>query len=366
MFKKVIRKALIIIFLIAVFLSFVFYGWIRTNGKEMVEEVLTLAFKQPVQVGKITAIFPWGMRIDNFDVNRTFKAQEISLWFGIPDFRHKALRLARVELLKPVVYLHRVESGQIGLGMAPPVEASTANPKAINSTVSAPNSGVPAKKKTGWHRIRVDKFEITDGQIFFEDNLGKQDFKLRVEKFSSNASVVSYPLLATNSPFNFKALIFSDQIPFSGSKVEGHGRVNFLKKDMDAQAMIVQSKSGLEISAILNSVNNDVTVKGHLKAAAPAAKLGNPEASATSLKDFALGLVQVAGLQAGVDFAFKTKMDNFRVDNVSLSGSIGYGGVTENSGEVTKKDMKDFSKQMKAFGKQFLGDIKQPKEKLAQ
>ena len=55
-------------------------------------------------------------------------------------------------------------------------------------------------------------------------------------------------------------------------------------------------------------------------------------------------------------FSFDTKMDDFHVGPVALSGEVGYSGEYENPAEALKEDFKRIGAQFEAFGKKLYRD----------
>ena len=72
--------------------------------------------------------------------------------------------------------------------------------------------------------------------------------------------------------------------------------------------------------------------------------------------------MQSSGLEIMLDFSFKTKMDDFQIASVSLSGNIGKSPGKEGSG------IEGIGKQFEEFGRKFYEEkiLSAPKNQLAQ
>ena len=148
----------------------------------------------------------------------------------------------------------------------------------------------------------------------------EKDYNIRLENLVLRATEISYPIKSVKSLFHFMVVILGDDIAFSGSKITGDGWVDLGKRDMNGNVQGLQPGGERWLSVNLISKDNDMTVEGKIDINQVINT--NQDEENISLQDFVFGALRSSGLQVGLGFMFKTKMDAFKVDSVSLSGEV--------------------------------------------
>lgn len=333
--------------------SFVF---IRFNGKAIIENRLSVAFQRPVSVRNVGISFPLSLRLDRLQVKDALKVKVVDVMISLPDFLHRQFILSSVKLQEPVLSIKRTKDSEIVLGEKPMEFSSQAE-----SQEEPPQEPAVSEDKSKMPVGLFVKFiEVENGKLHFSDQVSKNKFVLDMKEVSLKARSVAYPLKSQDSKFKLSARIYSDQIPFSGGKVESEGWVNIVGRNMESKAKVIDLNGNVSLAVELNSKNNNMNVKGTMNIGGKETQKRIEEQGVSSVEDFIFGAMGAAGVGVKMDFEFQTKMDDFRIEPVAISGTVGKEESFESIGEGFKK----IGEQFEAFGKKFYEEnIKSPEEK---
>jgi hypothetical protein len=258
---------------------------------------------------------------------------EASIQCGPLAFLGRSFRLSRVTLVNPVLTLHRTKDQQIV--WAEHYDEPTV---AVSSAVSRPI------------RAAIGALTVINGRAYFPGHSSDED--------ASEFSLSGMDLTATNVPlsgqamnvgFDFWGRIEGEDIPFAGDGLKGSGWINWPGRAMDATFRIVNPQGKIDVEINLNSKNNDMMVRGHLKTRRMNLKsAGTPE---NSMEHLLLEAVQSAGLEVDLDFSLSTKMDQWELRNIDFSGNLNASDEGKSQDEKIQ-DLKNIGVQFKAVGEQ--------------
>lgn len=232
--------------------------YLKVYGKAMLEKELSRSLKQPVQIGAVSYWFPFGIRAENVKVGEETSAARV------------LAQVAPVSLWqKPMHILHLI---------------------------------------------------VHKGIWRYANEEGDRPLKFQVEDIAVDARDILVPMDSIQTAFHLTGRLAKFKNPLSGSRVEGSGWVNLGKKDMDAVVDVIDADGRAGLTAHAVSKNNTMDVTGNVKlnaaSAAPASKEGS------SVNDLIFGAMASMGVQFGAEFAFQTKMDDFKISNLSFTGSV--------------------------------------------
>ena len=346
--KVVTVGSIIFIFL---FLSVILF--VSAKGKQILAEKLSEAFAAKVEIGTLNVIFPLGLHVSDFYVERYGFVKDIDMGFGVFYLFRKDLNFSNLVLNQPQLIIHRTKANTFGIGELSKddrVEESPAVPAA-----PVPGGGPGPEQKSlppqdkrvhpkDMPHFHVDKFVVRNGVINFFDYSKEGDFsRLTVKDVDIRLKDVSYPFRSGKTRFDVKAAILGEDPvrQSSAGSLSGRGWADFVKKDMkgelkiadlNAAAFLIQM--GIPLSEELKnfmgdvfveaeSQNNAMTVKGKLQVKDMAFHLskGGDEKNPTLESMFLEGLQSLAK-KVQIEFQFKTRMDDFKVESVSFTGNI--------------------------------------------
>lgn len=340
-------KVLLAFFFMATVLLVAAYIFVQINGHRMLTQKLNDVFVRPVTIGDVRLSFPMGLRIDDFKMEGAITAKEIRIHFGILSLVQKTWHISSLALIDPVFTLERTAEKGVSFGEPPQQETSSA-PEAVPSEAQAEPPLVSPQVAQQFTFI-VDSMLIRGGRISYADKSSEKGITLRLKDVELFAKDLALSKQSLNTKYNLTAVLADSPLNFSGSRVESSGWINWNERNMDAELIITDTAEQVALKAGLRSQNNDMTVKGKINIAnltgtRPKQQEGGQQAS---LKDLIFEGLQSSGVAITMDFQFATKMDNFQLGTVAVSGNVDY----QQPKKSVIEDFKNIGKQFGEIGK---------------
>ena len=303
--------------------------YIQLNGRQMVMDQLQPLFNRPVALKDVRFLFPFGLRVSDLEVEGLIKVKDLQVQMGIPDLFRKRLRLLFVSLKEPVVVFQRTPDSQIVLGSQSPLGLGTQVPTApiLLEDQTAPGLKTKAQRPLNF---LVDYLVVEKGEVNFTDYTRNRDLHVTFKDLALKAQHLGIPLElpGMKTTFDIEALFFQKDFPFSDSRIQSRGWVNFYQKDLSAKLKVTEPQGKLNLSADLDAKANDMVVKGNIQikdlSFPKDTDAQDADPQAPSFEDIIFSALHSLGVEVQADFYFKTKMDNFQVDSVSFTGNVGY------------------------------------------
>lgn len=299
------------------------------KGKSFLEERLTAYCHRPVKMGLVTVVPPFGLHVDNLEIPQIVKAKTVVVQFSIPKIFSQPVVLTDVHCYDASFPIIRPKEGRLFLeGLYLNQLAGTVGE--VNPTTETKGKSAVGSTIKG---VIIENFAVDNGQILFVDQSVAPARKVNLEKIHLRAHNVTIPLRPMKTKFDFTTVVISEAVPFSGSMVEAKGWVNFQDLDMDGAFKMRHPSSKEGVSAKVISVKNDLSVEGKINLGMLSATMKKKNVNDYSFEDFALGALQSSGLDIGLNFSFKTQMNNFKVDSIAINGDVSlkegkkFGGV---------------------------------------
>lgn len=176
-------------------------------------------------------------------------------------------------------------------------------------------------------KVRIQQLAVRNGRFQYAQELNGSDFSFRLEEISLEAENIALPLEPMKTPFHFWGRFIKEGNPLSGSKVDGSGWADFVTKDMEGKLQIVGVDGRAALTADVASHNNDMTVQGDLKVSGlplggGSLGAGKDSAGTSAVGNLISGVLSSMGVEIGAKFSFKTKMDDFQINDISFSGNV--------------------------------------------
>lgn len=318
----------------------------KYNGQKLVEQKLSKAFQRPVEVKRVVLSFPLKLRIDTLKIEDALKVKVVDVDLSLFSLLSQDFVLSSVHLIEPVLVVRRTEDAKLIFGNVPGDSATVDNKEVPEGKKQPPRS---FGKQSG---LIIRFMEVIDGEIDFSDLSKDKEFHLKAKAVNLKARLLAFPFKSVNTRFKLAAVILSDQIPFSNSRVESEGWVNFKDKNTDASFKIIQPSEKLALEASLIAKNNDMRVKGHMSINNLTVPTKEEEAKEFPAGNFILNALKASGMDVGLDFDFQTKMDDFHVESVGISGTV----ATQASKDMVAEGIKKISEQFETLGKKIYGE----------
>jgi len=352
---RVFTRFFVWIFILLTLLLVGTYIYININGKRILTEQLTEAFKKPVSIGNVRLAFPVGLRIDDLNIEGLIQSKEVRFQIGFFSFLEHYAHISSLSLIEPQIVLLKNSTSGITLGQVsqngdPVIQSGDFNTEQLPPSPPLEDGEGPAKKKK-MVDIVIDNFLVKKGQIKYVDQVSQNGFSLTVKEVDLFAKNIVIPAQPANTRFDLTARLFDSPMNLSGGSVEAGGTMNWHDKDMDAWLKVKDQNGQVALTSNLISRKNVMNVNGKLNMANLITKKEKVEGEAESLQDMIFEGLQSSGVAIGLDFSFKTKMDDFRLSEVAIKGSVDY-----------QKDKKSVVEEFKNIGKQLEGIGKKLKE----
>ncbi len=327
---------------------------VRANGKQMVTGKLASAFHRNVTIEHISVVYPLGIRIQNLFIDGYGSIKEIDIGFGVFYLFQKNLTFSTLVLTEPKITVRRLQDFAIVLGDAPKPESDLTQgqpndaPGAVLDSqgavaaIQAPN--VPAKKEIRTEspiKLVVNYLVVNDGAVSFVDQSSDKVLQFTVDHINLRARNVAFSNDSRDTKFDFTASLAGAGEESSAGHLEGRGWLNVAQRNMKASFKLAGLNGGAflpfyqkamgdkiqdikaDLSADLESKNNDMTVKGSLQVKDFSSKKeGGEDKGDISVEDLIMSGLKSIAKEISIDFGFKTKMDRFKVESISFSGNI--------------------------------------------
>lgn len=290
---------------------------IRFNGKSLIESRASAILKRPVTVGEASFIFPNGVHLKDLNVEGLLFAPDAQARFSLTAFLDKNFELDEVRLDGPVLTLHRTKDNQIVWGGHH--EAEDVPAKSADAAPSAGETGI----KTAIRSLNVFK-----GQIHFPGHEDEGAPSVSVHNVQLSAKNVPLSGQPADTSFDCTGKIAGDGLPLAGDEVKGNGIINWPLRNMDADFSFLNPDGKADLEVKLNSRNNEMMVKGHLKTATV---FDSKKQNGSSGENILLEALDQSKMALDMEFSFPTRMDRWELRNIEFSGNLNASIGGENS-----------------------------------
>jgi len=341
---KKLSKLLITAALIFVVVFLALSIFVYSQGKRVVSTKLQAVFSQPVEIGDIRLTLPLTLRIKDLHIGGTLKIKEVSLGLGFINLFNKEINLSRVTLWEPEYVIHRPSEPPAPAALEPMPQSRTDSPQNVRNPKDTASDKAPRP------HLFINALIVKSGRVqFVEHVINDVDKAVTFQNVNLKAANVAFPLISTKTIFDFRATLGGDETLPTESLISGQGWVDVVKRDMESKIAIKDLDSKVlitifggedaflknaivDLTADLDSKNNDMQVNCEVKVNKLAFNSSKADSDSASFEDILLQGLQKAGQGIAIDFRFKTKMDEFKIESIAFSGSV-YDGNGEGEAE---------------------------------
>jgi len=327
---KILRR---FILLFVVLLIFFFVGitlFVRVYGKNLIETALTGALKRNVVLEKASYHFPLSLRARGIHIAQSleggkfFEAQDIIAQVSFDAIYQKRLVFDSVVFVKPLIVIEKIKKSEDTsderirrYGVVVPPDNSD-----LSATDNVPDSKKnPSKNKQT--EVSIKQLILKQGRFQYINSSIDKDFSFSMEDVHLKAKHLIFPLKAGRTNFNISGRLVKKGNPLSGSSVEGYGWVDIIQRDMEVKVEVIEADGSVGMIAEAVSRNNDMDVSGEVKFQNIFMGNSNQNPSDSSaVNKLIFDALSSAGVKVGAKFSFKTKMDDFRPEQISFSGNV--------------------------------------------
>ena len=288
------------------------YVYIRLRGKELFENQFEKFFGQPASIQSVRYLVPAGIRFHKLKIHNVLEADDVFLHLRVPFLLERQFIIASLELVKPAFQLVRHEKKQIDFG---------------GSYLKQQEERFQKQKKPG-SRIRgilADFISIKDGRIDILDLAVNEPVKYSVEQINGKAMNVAYPLIDQDIKFDIEGQVLTAgrEHWLANSAFSAAGWINWPARAMDLD-LDFQAPGGVKRNVNLKGENNIVHADGRLEIDTVDKSSDGKAVNLAGgiLPDVVFEALLASGSQLGINFNFKTKMDEFPLPVIEFEGRL--------------------------------------------
>jgi len=300
--------------------------------------------------------FPATIKISGLDIQAAFGFEQATFYLGFPDWFNKRIVFSEVIVHKPWFTLERTQDGQLGWGYialskyrggpsgpglgfvegvaetreqdSPPTDAGDASlqDQDISKTM----------RRLLESGVYIQRLTVGDGEIAYTDYaLGPSAMNIKLQYVYLKLDPFLYPFGSQQLSLNAAGTVGETNTMFSDRWFEFSGWFTPGKKDMDMDLRLIDPDGTTGLEADLISRNNKMKVSGRMQI-----KSKNfDEDSALKISEFPgdfWSTVNLGDIDMDISFSFNTRMDNFKIGQVSIEGNLGFEGLPEKSAAPKK------------------------------
>lgn len=301
-FRKIIIILAAVIFL--VFIAVTLY--VKFYWRDLLVAGLRNGLKRDVTISDIYFRPPLGLSAYKVEIQDLLKADAIIADLNWHSVFEKKIIVSSLVFVRPIINIQKTESSPPASGQSTPV-TNTPDTKTSNSTPP---------------EVWIQKFFMEEGQVRYSNQAkDAAPFEFKLENVRFKAEDFYWPLISAHTKFMLTAQMAKSDSPLSQSKIEANGWLDWVKKDMEGTFKILEANQYAGLVANVKSVDNHVRVEGDFDMNNfPPVKNNSTEGGV--INQIVYGALSNAGVKIGAKFAFDTKMDDFRVSNITFSGNV--------------------------------------------
>ena len=167
-------------------------------------------------------------------------------------------------------------------------------------------------------RIEIDRVVIKGGTV----NVDLNKIKFSLKDLEGVVKKLVYPLESGQTNISFKAHIEGEKFLFAGNNVVVSGWTDLKNLDMKERVSVINSLGKEVLTVDLSSKQNDMLVEGKVDMIELLMQKANSQRDNARVQDLAFNALGIKGLNNKANFSFKTKMNDFHLEKISLSGKL--------------------------------------------
>lgn len=333
-------KILAAVFAVFVVVFFAAYVFVQARGKDILVAKMSDAMQKPVTVGSLNVILPLGLEIRDLNVPGYGYVRKARIGSGLFYLFGNYFSFSSLVLTEPHMVVQRTGDKRFVFGEGEPKEGN--NPQQVLQGTEGGSPKAEEKPSAKAPGFSFGKVIVKEGKINFLDNSSPENAgRILIDQVNIKAQNVSFPPRDRVTKFLVSGMVTGAEDGGPTGKIESRGWMNLVKKDMNGEVRMENldgkifseyfggpslgknvKSMAVNLSAGLESKNNDMAVKGKVSVDNVVLNKEQDKDAKPSFEDMLLGGLQSIAQGISIDFSFKTKMDRFKIDSFSFSGSI--------------------------------------------
>ena len=324
-------KRFLVVFVAVILLSVVAaWLYVRVYGRTLIEAALNDALRRDVAIEKISYRFPLGVKVHNISVaqplesSNSFKVKNIIAQLSWDTLLEKKWIFDSIVIVEPSVAIETVgdsvkeeDDPDRRYGVLIPPQQPDSPPGTVKMA-----GAVEARDSKGMD-VFVREIVFQRGRFQYANRSINKNFFFALEDVFLKVHKLVFPLRAQRTDFHVLGRLVKEGNPLSGSSVKGGGWIDIISRDMEVEMEVVEEDGSVGMTAQAISQSNDMDVTGEVKFQNLLTnQVRNQLSQGTPMNDLITNTLASSDVKIGAQFSFKTKMDNFRPEQVSFSGKV--------------------------------------------
>ena len=313
--REIIRSLIIWIVVFLILFTTTLALYIKIYSKDLLSGILTSLFQRKVTIGSLEYLPPFGIDGYNIQIGSVGKVKKVRLLFNFDAILLKKIKVAALILEEPVLLFKKGDFLRVKNSMK-----NLAGKTGAGS--AGPHSAISKKEKDSLE-IQIVQLLIKNGRIDYSDETPPVPVKLYLENIDLRLKNYVLPARPVQTDFRFTVDLLSGDMPATQFHLEGIGWADVVRRDLNGRVRVAGKNNEPFLQAELISKNNDMLVRGTMDI--NRSLFNSKQAASPGLMSFnqvMAGTLSSIGVDVGANFVFKTKMDDFRIDNISFSGIV--------------------------------------------
>jgi hypothetical protein len=278
--------------------------YFKLYWRDLLVSALRGGLKREVVISDIYFRPPLGLSAYKVDIKDLLKADAVMADLDWRSIFEKKLVVSNLVFVRPIININRT-----------PIDSK---PEVVTSQTSETNKVSSAAGTTT--EVFIKKFFIEEGHVKYNNQAGDAPFQFELDEVRFRAEDFYWPIKPIHTKFVLTGRIAKSDSPLSQSKIEADGWLDWIKKDMEGTFKILEANQYAGLIANVKSTNDLVKVNGKFDMNNFPPPSNNPQAG--TINEIVYGALSNSGVKIGATFSFETKMDDFRVSNITFSGNV--------------------------------------------
>ena len=328
MIRRVLTTLIVLVVLLAVVFFFAAQIYIAAEGKTIVADRLSRAFARDVEVKDVRYEFPFSVAVEGLRIPGALEVPRGLLTLGFPRLSSRQIVFSEILLTAPRFALERPAGSPLswrwlaGIGGRESSKKDRATAEDRDESAPAERSVFSTMTNAGEGGIYAEEVRIKNALIDFIDYSYESPQKVRLENVSLSLRNIFFPLRPGRTGLKVSGRIKEAKAFLKGSRFNMNGWIDPAQKDLDLDLNIADDKGATLLEADLASKANDMLIKGRMTAGGL-----SPKKEEGPLPGGVWQALKGADIGMDLNFSFRTKMDDFRIERISVQGEFNLEGL---------------------------------------
>jgi hypothetical protein len=323
-FMKILGRIITVLFSLSIILILGMTIYFNVYGKSHAQKVLSTAFKQPVNFDRIIFRLPFSFHLVNFSVEPYVSATRVDIYPYFNSFFTKDTSINTLVFQDAIINIKRVKPFEKKSDEVDDETSYETNEEQVE--VESKNKDIKEGSTTETldtkKKVVIQNLKVKNSTVHYADTTKTNPLVFTLNKFELDMQSITLPNLNENVFFNVSSVLQAGRKELDGGSARADGWINWGKRDMQANIKVLDPKQKDALNASLVANNNVLDVNGEILIKNFGIDVQSKEGKTKSIQNLVSDMLSTVGIDIGAKFKFQTQMDDFKITDVSFTGSI--------------------------------------------